>query len=85
MGCGMSCACKTPKGVPRTRVVTPAQLAARRNGLGIAPPTSTAAPAAPVAPLSMVGGNPGSQSGMTADRRAAEKKRRDSLRNKLGR
>jgi hypothetical protein len=84
----MGCACKTPRGVPRTRVVTPAQLNARRTGLGVTPTVTAPAAVAPsVAPLGMVGGSPvtGSQSGMVAERRAAEKKRRDTLRNKLGR
>lgn len=100
MGCGMACSCRTPRGVPRTKAVTPGQLAARRNGFGGAPAGFGGAPAgiglaasAPptaqaVAAMSMteaVAPFAGSQAGMSTERRLAEKKRRDTLRNKLGR
>lgn len=84
----MACSCRGGmKGVSKTMTITPQQLTARRTGLG------TTAPAAPtpiaVAPtlFAMAGAiTPHStQAGMAAERRAAEKKRRDTLRNKLGR
>lgn len=84
MGCGMACSCRGGmKSSPRTRTVTPQQLSARRAGLGTTTPIA-AAPTS-VAPLAMTGTAPQTAAGMTADRRAAEKLRRDTLRNKLGR
>lgn len=85
MGCDMACSCSGgQKGVPRTRVVTPSQLNARRTGLGIAAPANNVVPAA-IAPVNTAMTETSNQTGLTADRRAAEKTRRDILRNKLGR
>lgn len=88
MGCGMACSCRGGmKGSPRTRTVTPQQLAARRTGLGVVSAAPVATAPAPVAPLAMNAMPVATQTaaGMAAERRAAEKKRRDTLRNKLGR
>lgn len=77
------------KGLPsRTRTITPQQIAQRRGALASVAAGNSAAVApqqASVSAAPLVSQNTKSPSAMTMERRLNEKRRRDILRNKLGR